>query len=150
MTTTPERTATLTSLVAAEIRAWMGRLNVRQSELARRMGESDQWMSMRLKGRTPIDLNELQRIANALGIQAVELLPAAFRKIDNTPDQPNDRWDWLLLTDTPPSPDKPPRHAATRPFSPNRTDATRPGSVVPPNRRRPSPVRPGGPRTMPS
>lgn len=75
MTTTPERTATLTSLVAAEIRALMGRQDVRQSELARRMGESDQWMSMRLKGRTPIDVNELQRIAVALGVRVHELLP---------------------------------------------------------------------------
>ena len=75
MTTTPERTATLTALVAAEIRAWMGRLNVRQSELARRMGESDQWMSMRLKGRTPIDLNELQRIATALELTVADLMP---------------------------------------------------------------------------
>jgi len=75
MTTTPERTATLTALVAAEIRAQMGRLDVRQSELARRMGETDQWMSMRLKGRTPIDVNELSRIAKALGIGVHELLP---------------------------------------------------------------------------
>lgn len=75
MTTTPERTATLTSLVAAEIRAQMGRLEVRQSELARRMGETDQWMSMRLKGRTPIDLNDLNRIAWALGIGVHDLLP---------------------------------------------------------------------------
>jgi transcriptional regulator with XRE-family HTH domain len=76
MTTTPERTATLTSLVAAEVRAWMGRLDVRQSELARRMGESDQWLSMRLKGRTPIDVNELHRIAKALGLGVHQLLPA--------------------------------------------------------------------------
>lgn len=76
MTTTPERTATLTSLVAAEIRAQMGRLDVRQSELARRMGETDQWMSMRLKGRTPIDINELSRIAKALGLGVHQLLPS--------------------------------------------------------------------------
>jgi len=75
MTTTPERTATLTALVAAEIRAWMGRLDVRQSELARKLGESDQWLSMRLRGRTPLDINEMQRIARALGIGVHELLP---------------------------------------------------------------------------
>lgn len=76
MTTTPERTATLTHLVAAEIRAQMGRLDVRQSELARRMGENDQWLSTRLKGRTPIDVNELSRIAKALGLGIHELLPS--------------------------------------------------------------------------
>jgi transcriptional regulator with XRE-family HTH domain len=76
MTTTSERTATLTALVAAEIRAWMGRLDVRQSELARRMGENDQWLSTRLKGRTPIDINDLQRIAKGLGLGVHELLPS--------------------------------------------------------------------------
>jgi transcriptional regulator with XRE-family HTH domain len=75
MTTTPERPATLSALVAAEVRAWMGRLGVRQSELARRMGESDQWLSMRLRGRTPLDINEMQRIAQALGVSVHDLLP---------------------------------------------------------------------------
>lgn len=79
MTTTPERTATLTSLVAAEIRAWLGRLDVRPSELARRMGENDQWMSTRLKGRTPINVNDLQRFADALGVTVIQLLPASAR-----------------------------------------------------------------------
>lgn len=69
MTTTPERTATLTSLVAAEIRAWMGRLDVRQSELARRVGETDQWMSMRLKGRTNRTFVERVEIMGAYEIQ---------------------------------------------------------------------------------
>jgi transcriptional regulator with XRE-family HTH domain len=76
MTTTPERSATLTDLVAAEIRAWLGRLDVRPSELARRMGENDQWLSTRLKGRTPINVNDLHRIAKALGLQVWQLMPA--------------------------------------------------------------------------
>lgn len=75
MTTMPERTATLSALVAAEVRAQMGRLGVRQNELARRMGENDQWVSSRLKGRTPIDLNDLYRFAKALGIGVYDLLP---------------------------------------------------------------------------
>lgn len=76
MTTSPERTATLTALVAAEIRAWMGRQGVRQSELARKLGESDQWLSMRLRGRTPLDINELLRISRALGVSLHQLLPS--------------------------------------------------------------------------
>lgn len=75
MTTTPERTATLTDLVAAEIRSWLGRLDVRPAELARRMGENDQWLSTRLKGRTPINLNDMHRIAKALGLQVHQLMP---------------------------------------------------------------------------
>lgn len=75
MTTTPERTATLTALVAAEIRALLGRLDVKPAQLARQLGENDQWLSTRLKGRTPINVNDLHRIASALGVGVHELLP---------------------------------------------------------------------------
>lgn len=76
MTTPQQGTATLTALVAAEIRASMGRLGVRQSELARKLGESDQWLSMRLRGRTPLNINEILRIARALGVDLYQLLPS--------------------------------------------------------------------------
>lgn len=72
---TPREDATLSADVAAEIRAWMGRLQVKQSQLARKLGENDQWLSMRLRGNTPLDLNEVQRIADALGILVINLLP---------------------------------------------------------------------------
>lgn len=65
--------------VAAEIRSWMGRLNVRQSQLARRLGEKDQWLSMRLLGRRGINMDELGRIAEALDVGVVDLLPASAR-----------------------------------------------------------------------
>lgn len=76
MTTPRQGAATLTALVAAEIRASMGRQGVRQSELARRLGESDQWLSMRLRGRTPLNINEILRIARALGVDLYQLLPS--------------------------------------------------------------------------
>lgn len=76
MTTTPEQTVTLAALVAAEVRAMMGRLDVRQAELARRLGENDQWLSIRLRGRAAIDINDLHRIARALGVGIHDLLPA--------------------------------------------------------------------------
>lgn len=154
MTTTPERTATLTSLVAAEIRAWMGRLDVRQSELARRMGETDQWMSMRLKGRTPIDLNELQRIAQALGLSVLDLLPA---QASRGAGDAGDRGTQTIVPDhldrsadrsrvTTPRPNvRTHRHlvAAGSPFGGGRRDAARPVSAVPFSKRRPSPTGPG-------
>lgn len=142
MTTTPERAATLTSLVAAEIRAWMGRLDVRQSELARRMGENDQWMSMRLKGRTPIDLNELQRIATALGLSVLDLMPppevaAAARAATNERLPHVGRMATL-------------RSAKRRgdgtighnhsPIGYGRRDSTRPESPIAANRRRPTQI----------
>lgn len=69
------KAAQLTDRVAAEIRAVMGRQMVRQSQLARLLGENDTWMSMRLRGLVPINLNELERIADALGVDVVDLLP---------------------------------------------------------------------------
>jgi transcriptional regulator with XRE-family HTH domain len=60
----------------------MGRLQVRQSELARRLGQNDQWLSMRLRGVTPINLNELQLIADALGVAVGKLLPAGTSRSD--------------------------------------------------------------------
>jgi len=75
MTTTPERTATLTELVAAQIRSLLGYRDMKPSELARQLGENDQWMSVRLKGRVPINLNDMHRIANALGVPVGQLMP---------------------------------------------------------------------------
>ncbi len=84
-----DRAASLSADTAAEIRAWMGRLSVRQSELARRLGETDQWLSMRLRGNTPIDLDELSRIADALGVLVKDLLPSrAMSRV--TPDASGD------------------------------------------------------------
>lgn len=76
---TQGRTDSLAAEVAAEIRAMMGRRLVRQSELARRLGENDQWVSTRLRGVTPLNLNDLQRVAEALGVAPGDLLPTSAR-----------------------------------------------------------------------
>jgi transcriptional regulator with XRE-family HTH domain len=78
MTTTPAGgAATLSADVAAEIRAWMGRLGVSQAELARRLGQNAQWLSVRISPRANVALNldEIQRIADTLGILVKDLLP---------------------------------------------------------------------------
>lgn len=142
MTTMPERTATLTSLVAAEIRAQMGRLDVRQSELARRMGENDQWVSTRLKGRTPIDLNDLHRFARALDVEVYELLPSreqaaraampsGIRRSVNVPWRTGSRSADVSPVASP----------AYGPFGGGRHDSVRPVSAVPGTRTRPRRLR---------
>ena len=68
---------TLSEQVAEEIRVLMARRRLRQSQLARLVGENDQWMSVRLRGVQPIDLNDLQRIAEALSVDPISLLPTA-------------------------------------------------------------------------
>lgn len=61
--------------VAAEIRAVMGRRGVRQSQLARMLGTTDVWLSVRLRGVQAIDLNDLWRIADALDVPVVDFMP---------------------------------------------------------------------------
>lgn len=53
----------------------MGREMVKQSELARTLDTNQQWVSVRLRGRQPIDLNDLERIAAALGVEVADLMP---------------------------------------------------------------------------
>lgn len=142
MTTTPEqRTATLSELVAEEIRALMGRRRVSQAQLARGIGKTEMWVSLRLRGRQPIDLNDMMLIAGELGVGIHDLLPspevaARARPLNVHSDGPGP-----YVRPTSPRPVTP--RPASRPLVPTRRDTTRPGSPVPPSRRRPSPVRPG-------
>lgn len=75
MTTTVERRATLTERVAEEIRALMGRRKVTGARIARELGVSAMWVSDRINGKQPIDLNDLERIADVLGVPYLNLIP---------------------------------------------------------------------------
>lgn len=76
MSIQPEDSAkTLTQLVAMEIRVAMTRADIKQSELARRIGKTEQWLSVRLRGKQPIDLNDLALIAGGLNVGFQALLP---------------------------------------------------------------------------
>jgi transcriptional regulator with XRE-family HTH domain len=75
MTQPNERPATLTELVADEIRVAMTRRRMSGRDLARKLDVSPSWISYRLSGRQPIDLNDMFRIAKALGVGVHELLP---------------------------------------------------------------------------
>lgn len=134
MTTTPEAPAkSLTQQVAEEIRVVLARRLMRQSELARTMGRGEQWLSVRLRGIQPIDLNDLAEIAQALGVSAGELLP-------RNQGHPNLRSGTRYEQPTPTRRRRDTPHPVSRP----RRDTTRPTSPVPPNRRRPLPVRSTG------
>ncbi len=74
---TPDRrTATLTDLVAQEIDAARGRKRMSQRQLCRLMGKTDNWISLRLRGIQPIDMNDLRLFADALGVDVYDLLPS--------------------------------------------------------------------------
>lgn len=134
--TVPTARGSLSERVGMEIKVAMVRAGVTGRELARRLGTSQTWVSTRLNGTTPLDLNELQRIADALGVTVIDLLTPTLKLSKDAPG-PNGR------PDRPVSAIPSPRHTTSRPLGPSRRDITRPSSPVPPSRRRPSPVRPG-------
>lgn len=75
MTQAHERSATLSQMVAEEIRALMARRRMSGRQLATALKVSPSWVSYRLTGAQPIDVNDLSRIAHALGVGVHELLP---------------------------------------------------------------------------
>lgn len=82
MTIAPVATGVpLSERVAEEIRAWMGRRRVTGARMARALGVSPAWVSYRLTGVQPIDLNDLEQIAEVLDVSVVDLLTPAARPV---------------------------------------------------------------------
>jgi len=71
-------TRPLTELVAEEIRVLMLRRGIKGARLAGALGVSAAWVSYRLNGQQAIDLNDLERIAGVLEVDAVDLVRAAI------------------------------------------------------------------------
>ena len=156
MTQAHERTATLSEMVAEEIRALMARRKVSGRELSNKLGVSPSWISYRLSGKQPIDVNDLLRIANALGAGVHELLPSpemaamavepvaqpskevAGRAVSR---RPSVKHPYISLSRTEDDGER--RKDGPPPIGPGRTDPTRPVSAIPSRRRRPQPTRPG-------
>lgn len=67
----------LNAAVAAEIRAILARRGWKQSQLAQRLGVQEMWVSRRLRGINAITVDDLERIADALGIKPANLLGLA-------------------------------------------------------------------------
>ena len=62
--------------VAEEIRALLARRSMSGSELARRVGVTQPYMSRRLTGEIAFDVDDLQAIAEVLDVQPSDLLAA--------------------------------------------------------------------------
>jgi transcriptional regulator with XRE-family HTH domain len=73
----PGALAGLNAAVAAEIRAILARRGWKQSQLAERLGVHEMWVSRRLRGVNAISVDDLERIAAALGIKPANLLGLA-------------------------------------------------------------------------
>lgn len=69
---------------AEEIRALLARRRISAAELARRTGLKQSTLARRMTGETAFDLDDLELIAEVLGVQVTDLLPrsegASIRK----------------------------------------------------------------------
>lgn len=69
--------ASLNSTIAAEVRAELGRQNLSQRELARRLGWTQVKVSRRLRSVSDLKTAELEQICHALGVPITDLLAEA-------------------------------------------------------------------------
>jgi len=74
---------------AMELREWT------QAEVAARLGVSQPWLSKRLTGTTPFQIEDLDALARIFGLSATEWLCAGYGK-----------WDRRMTTDRRSSPDR--------------------------------------------
>ena len=74
---------TLRELVAGELRATLARKRVSAAEAARRLGWSQTYMARRVDGRAPLDVDDLERIAEVLEVTVADLLPRRQRVVTN-------------------------------------------------------------------
>lgn len=70
----PEPPPEFREQVAAEIRAQLARRRMSGRALAKQLGETPTWVSRRLAGQVPLDVDDIQRIAEVLGLTPMELL----------------------------------------------------------------------------
>jgi transcriptional regulator with XRE-family HTH domain len=61
--------------VCAEIRAMMGRRDMRQRDVARALRCDEKWLSRRLRAEVAFDVDDLHRLALVLHCREVDLLP---------------------------------------------------------------------------
>lgn len=69
----------LTAALAEELRAQLARKRMSGREMARRLHVSAQWMSQRTRGEIPLRADEMERIADTLGITIYELIGPALK-----------------------------------------------------------------------
>ena len=78
----------LADRIAAEIRAEMARQQIRGVQLAERMGENEAWVSRKIRGLSPMTVNEVDRFAQALGLTFRQLVLAAEERRVNYASSP--------------------------------------------------------------
>lgn len=89
--------ARLREYVAEELRVLLARRRMSGVQLAKHIGKSHTYVWRRLNGETAFDLDDLERIGEALGVEPVDLLPVRIGR----PGQPTVAK--LELPDRPPT-----------------------------------------------
>lgn len=81
---TAPRGASPSELIAREIRAELGRQQLSNRRLAVKLGVSFMWVSRRVNtGETDLTAEDVQRIADALGVPATRLLAGWLPRLDS-------------------------------------------------------------------
>lgn len=81
METREQQRTKLSAYVGKEIRKLLIDLDLKQGDLAARIGENEMWVSRRLRGVQEIGLNDLERIADGLNVEVADLLPKREGKL---------------------------------------------------------------------
>lgn len=63
--------------VLTEIKVWMARRRINQSELADKLGVQQSWVSKRLAGKVSLTVGDLTAISEALDVPAAEFFRVA-------------------------------------------------------------------------
>ena len=69
-----DRAGPLSQIVSGEVRAWMSRTGIRQTQVAAALGISRQSVSLRLTGRTAWTVDDVSTVAELLGVPVADLL----------------------------------------------------------------------------
>lgn len=79
--TETQSVAPMRERIAEEIRALLGRRMLSASELARRIGATQPYISRRLTGDIAFDVDDLVKIAAVLGVEVADLFPREGRTV---------------------------------------------------------------------
>lgn len=74
-------TTAFTKAVAAEVRAYMARADVNQTEVANRLGRSQGYVSERINAIRAFDMDDIDGIADLMGLTGVEFLARVARQL---------------------------------------------------------------------
>lgn len=74
----------LAAKVMVEVGGLLGRRRMSQADFARLLKVRPMWISDRFTGRVKLTVEDMDRMATALGVEVIELLPRPTRRVTET------------------------------------------------------------------